>query len=149
MKKSSVLRTNVKHYTNAKHFWGGWEICFQIFLQAGPPQRLDCLCAAAKIKRKVSFLRTPRPQYTNNISKFTQLWRCPHFLRAEQNFVVKWRHNNDIVSGFELCQMIAIALKFYEFCLRLSAFSPSLFSGALSAERQYFLELSYTWRNSK
>ena len=38
-----------------------------------------------------------------------------------------WRHNSDIVSGFELCQMIAIVLNFYEFCLHLTKLSPSPF----------------------
>ena len=37
------------------------------------------------------------------------------------------RHNSDIVKGYELGQMIAIVLKFYEFCLHLTELSPSPF----------------------
>ena len=71
---------------------------------------------------------------------------CQHFLRAKQNFVVKWHHNSDIVSGFELCQMIAFIPKFYEFCLHLTELSSSPFSTALNVEEQHFSQLSYSWR---
>ena len=58
-----------------------------------------------------------------------------------------WRHNSDIVSGFELCQMIAIVLKFYEFCLHLTKLSPSPFFMALNVKGHHFSQLSYSWRN--
>ena len=38
-----------------------------------------------------------------------------------------WPNNSDIVSGFELFQMIAIVPKFYKFCLHLTKLSPSPF----------------------
>ena len=72
---------------------------------------------------------------------------CPHFLRANQNFGLKWRHNSDVVSGFELCQIIAIGLKFYEFCLHHAKLSPSPISTALNVEEDHFSQLSCSWRN--
>ena len=66
------------------------------------------------------------------------------FSEPSKTLESNWRHNSDIVSGFELSQMIATVLKFYEFYLHPTELSPSSFFTALNIEGRHFSQLSYS-----
>ena len=92
------------------------------------------------------------PQYIYTVGSLqakTIVTRVRIFWEPSKPLESNWLHNSDIVNGFELCQMIAIVLKFYEFCLHLTKLSPSPFFMALNVEEHHFSQLSYTHRRSQ